>query len=295
MSTAPILQPEHPQAPPERQFQPPTAGEGIRTGDGRLYWIGDPIGSGAFGSVYACTDEWGNSLAAKILHPRGDTYEQVRDRWLEEFNKLLVLRHPNVTFVHAAFEYRDTFYLVMERCAYSLHALIDPESENREIWIPYVARDVLQAVDFFHQSGYVHKDIHPGNVFVFQARDVMVPAKEPVWSFKVGDLGITRVEDEIRTVNTILADWMQPPEFLDPQFGRVCKSVDVYHVGLLLMSILLGENPLLSPEEIVQGRAREMAENLPSRYAGPISTALRRHVDARYQSALDFWRAIQAA
>jgi hypothetical protein len=33
------------------------------------YTIGDVIGEGAFGVVFACTDGWENDLAAKVLKP----------------------------------------------------------------------------------------------------------------------------------------------------------------------------------------------------------------------------------
>jgi serine/threonine-protein kinase len=282
------------EAAPRRNFHPPQVGEEIRTDDGRVYWIGKLIGSGAFGSVFECWDEWGNELAAKVLHPRG-TYKEVRDQWLQELEKLLNLRHPNITFIHAAFEYRHTFYLIIERCAYSLTALIETPAVDPEIWIPYVARDILQALNFIHSRGYAHKDIHPGNVFIFQARDLMVPSKEPVWSFKVGDLGIARLENDIRVFNTLLAEWMLPPEAIDPEFGRVCRSVDIYHTGLLLMSLLNRGTPAFTRDDIVAGKPRDMAEALSSRYAGVIAKSLRRHVDARYQTPMEFWRELASA
>lgn len=57
-----------------------------------------------------------------MLKPVG-TYEKVRDAAAGEFEKLLALRHPHVTFVYDAFEYRDTFYIVTERCEYAVTEL----------------------------------------------------------------------------------------------------------------------------------------------------------------------------
>ncbi|MEZ5493004.1 MAG: protein kinase family protein [Pseudomonadales bacterium] len=192
---------------PIRQFTLPLYGEGINVG-GHTYYIGQQIGNGAFGTVYECFDEWQNPLVAKILVPQGRTFEQVKSVWLEELNKLISLRHPNITYVHNAFEYRDTFYLIMERCSFTLGGLIGGVYQDHTLWIPHIARDVLQAVSYMHSKNYVHKDIHPGNVFVSQSFDRMVPTKDPVWSFKVGDLGISRLESDINIFGTMLAQWM---------------------------------------------------------------------------------------
>lgn len=121
----------------------------------------------------------------------------------------------------------------------------------------------------------------------------MIPTKEPTWSFKIGDLGISRLEGDIRLFNTILAQWMLPPEFLNPiAFGVLGKHVDIYHVGLLLLSLLLNKIPQFNNDEIIAGRPRQLAEDLDSPYAPVIAKALRRHVNARTQTAIDMWREI---
>jgi len=113
--------------PPFRQpkvFKPPFHGQSISC-DGKQYFIGVKLGCGSFGEVFECTDEWGNQLVAKVLVPRrGQTYTQVCEQWQQELQKLLVLRHPNITYIHAAFEYDDTFYLVIERCQATLDSII---------------------------------------------------------------------------------------------------------------------------------------------------------------------------
>lgn len=172
--------------------------------------------------------------------------------------------------------------------------LLDKD-RNGEMWVPYVARDILQALDFIHHNKFVHKDLHAGNVFVSEVRDRMVPSKEPVYLFKIGDLGIGRLESDIRIFGTILAEWMLPPEHLNPvEFGQVRRQVDIYHVGLLLLSLLLNRTPQFTTEEVLAGVPRQTAESLPSPYAPVVAQALRRHVAARFQTPLEFWRAILA-
>jgi serine/threonine protein kinase len=287
--------PNTPDVSQPRVFKPPQHGQSINA-DGKYYFIGNFVGNGYFGRVYECTDEWGNPLVAKVLVPRDQTYDQVRDSWLLELKKLRELRHPNVTFVHAAFEFEDTFYLVIERCTMTLDVVITLDDLRPDGWIPHVARDILQALEFIHNEGYVHKDIHPGNVFVSQSVDRMVPTKEPVWSFKVGDLGISRLETEMSAFNTLLAQWMLPPEAIDPaQFGPVGRTIDVYHTALLLLAILLNRVPSFTKDEVLEGAPRKLAEASGSKYGPAIARALRRHVASRTPTAMHFWRDIDSA
>lgn len=273
-----------------KPFQPPTKGEAILV-NGQYYFVGEKIGEGAFGTVYECSDEWSNPLVAKVLVPRR-TYEEVRESWLDELLNLLALRHPNITYAHAAFEHQHMFYLVMERCWATLESLINAPV-NADIWIPYVARDILQGLEYIHANGYVHKDMHPRNVFVSLSFDRMFPNRDPVWSFKIGDLGISRLERDIDIFNTLLAQWMLPPEAIDPtEFGPVGRTMDIYHTGLLLLALLLGRVPFFTRGEILSGVPRKVAENQPSKYGSVIAMALRRHATARIPTAMQFWREI---
>lgn len=280
-----------PHSPP-RTFIPPSEGERI-VFNNITYFIGRQLGVGAFATVYECHDEWGNELAAKVIGPQSGTYEQVRAVWHDELTKLVHLRHPNITYLHAAFEYRDTFYIVMERCAMTLSDILRTQGLNGELWIPHVARNVLHALHFIHGSRYVHKDLHAGNILVSHQRDTMATWKEPIWQFKVADLGISNLEGNIRQPGTMLAEWILPPECIDSnEFGAIGRGVDIYHAGLLLLQLLYNQPLHFSKEEILNGNPRRMAEAHSSPYGAVIALALRRHVQHRTSTAIDFWRAI---
>ena len=267
-----------------RVFSPPRYGDQVEC-DGRLYYLGGLIGQGHFGAVYECTDEWGNHLVAKVLLPVRP-YEQVRAVWLNEMSSLLNLRHPNVTYVYDAFVFRDTFYLIIERCATNLAAW---PHVHGDVWIPYLARDILQGLDFIHGRGYVHKDLHPGNVLV---RPLGEPteAGPPLVTFKIGDLGLSNLQGDL---SRTMADWMFPPEHLDPgRFGRVGPQTDIYHAALLLMNRLVSSPRFFTNDEILSGVPAEIARSLPSAYNLALSAALLPKVSERTQTARDLWRAI---
>ena len=153
-------------------------------------------------------------MAAKVLKPIG-TYEKVRALAEAEFGKLEVLRHPNITYVYDAFEFRDTFYIITERCYCPLTRLFSLKDFNGLAWLTPIARSLLQAVHYIHLNQYAHQDIHPGNVFAAFAKDEMCPRDPGAIQFKLGDLGVAKLFGELDLANT-RADWMLPPEAIDP-------------------------------------------------------------------------------
>ena len=279
--------------PIERRAIQPLAGEVITSkATGNTYTIGGRIGEGNFGIVYACKDVWDNDLACKVLKPI-KSYEEVRAAAEAEFVKLLHLRNPYITFVYDAFEYRDTFYIVTERCHFSLNDLIRMENFNGTIWLMGIARCLLQAVHYLHINNYAHQDIHAGNVFAALLKDEVLPNAGKIVKFKLGDLGIARLFSEIDATNT-RAQWMLPPEVLNSQeFGPIDRRIDIYHAGLLFLNLAYSKELQFSQEEILAGKPREMALALSAPYNFALEKALRRHVESRTAGAMELWRDLQ--
>lgn len=275
---------------PEKYAIHPTAGEVITSlATGNSYTIGMSIGEGNFGVVYSCNDVWNNELAAKVLKPIG-TYEKVKGAAEAEFIKLLQLRNPYITFVYDAFEFRDTFYIITERCHSPITNLFNIKDFDGKLWLMAIARCLLQAVHYLHINSYVHQDIHSGNVFVAFAKDEMVPDATKVIQFKLGDLGIARLLPEVSVQNT-RAQWMLPPEVLNPsEFGPTDHRIDIYHLGLLFLQLAYSKELRFTQEEIIDGKPRDMALLLPSPYKVALEKALRRHVEYRTANAMELWR-----
>ena len=85
----------------------------------------------------------------------------------------------------------------------------------------YIITGVLQAVDFMHAHNFVHRDLRESSVFLDQTGCI-----------KVGDFSIDK---RVR-------DLYQPSEDRFPvAIGRGGKKSDVYRLGLLVLSLALGE------------------------------------------------------
>ncbi len=288
--SAPITSTPAPAEPPVKSVIPPTSGEAITSElTGNTYTMGEKIGEGSFGEVYGCVDDWNNQLAAKIMKPL-KSYEEVKALAVAELQKLFLLRHPCITYVFDAFEYRDTFYLITERCYCPLSDLFYQKWFHGNLWVKAVAHSLLQAVHFTRLNELVHQDIHPGNVFATFAKDEMAPHEAGSTQFRLGDLGVAKFFSEVDAANT-RAQWMLPPEAVDPvEFGPLDHRIDIYHCGLLFLQLAYSRELRFTPEETKSGKPRQMALQLPAPLNFAIEKALRRHVSKRTDSAKELWR-----
>ncbi len=253
------------------------------------YTIGEKIGEGYFSHVYACSDVWNNELAVKVLKPTS-TYEKVKEKAIAEFRRLMVLRHPNITFVYDVFELKDTFYIVTERCFGPISDVFSIQNFDGKILLMPLARQLLQAIDYLHLNKYVHQDIHEGNVFSTFVKDEILPDEVQALQFKLGDLGVTKLLNDV-DINNTRAHRIMPPEALNPdEFGPVDTRIDFYHVGLLFLQIACSRKIQFTQDEILSGKPRDMALKLPSPYNIALEKTLRRHVVFRTASAKELWR-----
>ncbi|MEM9543141.1 MAG: hypothetical protein AAGA60_27075 [Cyanobacteria bacterium P01_E01_bin.42] len=114
------------------------------------------------------------------------------------------------------------------------------------------------------------------------------------------DLGISIfAEDNIDPedyINTLIL----PPELIQLQEYGISgrdkihpKLIDIYHVGLLLLNLIEQKELEFSEDDIVDSRPSIIAENSKSSYGKVISMALKRDVEQRISTPLEFWKKIK--
>jgi serine/threonine protein kinase len=277
--------------PHQRPFALPKIGDRITcAASGSTYTIGSYLGQGNFSVVFKGTDDFDNDVAIKVLKPSG-TYEEDRAAAVGEFERLRALRHHKITHVHDAFEFQGSFYIVTEWCGMTLGSVIS-QSYMADC-IQGVARCVLHALTFIHNNGMVYLDLHLNNVFFAWGRNEFARDELAGPTFKIGDLGVTKPESEITPAAT-LANWMLPPEAIDPdEFGPMDRRIDVYHAGLLLLQLVLGRRLEFTRQEILDGVPRQMALQLVDPYQAALEKALRRHVQFRTPTARELYQDLQ--
>lgn len=280
-----------PLAPSIRSLKLPQTGQLITSPrTGTSFTIQHQIGEGFFSVVFKATDDWDNDVAIKVLKPQG-TIEEDLAAASGELDRLMALRHDKITQVKDAFCIGEMFCIVTEYCGITVGQAIDGKNGGLPI-TRGIGRCVLEALQHIHNNKMVYLDLHVDNVFIHWGRNEFDRKALPGPSYKVGDVGITKPETALIPQVT-MAQWMLPPEVLNPSFGPLGRTIDIYHCGLLLLQASLGRRLKFSKQEILDGVPRELALTLPEPHRTPIEMALRRRVMYRTQTARDMWKLVQ--
>src|SRR6185369_10230254 len=250
------------------------------------YVVGALIGDGQYGSVYECLGPFDQPYALKMLRPANKPYQVVKDEWSREMLRLESFRHPNIVYIHDAFENNFLFYLALERCDTSLRALLGRPFQHA--LFTEVSRQLLMTLQYLHDNGVVHSDLHAGNVLISQID------RQPI--VKLTDFGVAhQLEGSTR--------WFRPqvanPKILTPELvtaGYTTAQSDLYQLGLLLFQMHSGlpaiDVAVPYPEiarQISEGTPRQKAEALGTPLSQVIAKLLRRRDAYRYQSAREVW------
>ena len=131
------------------------------------YEIVAALGAGGMGEVYrACDARLGRTVAIKVLSDRLAADSQFRERFHREARALSQLAHPYICTLHDVGAEEGITFLVMEL----LHGETLAARLERG---PLPLRDALttgvqiaQALEAAHRSGFIHRDLKPGNVML---------------------------------------------------------------------------------------------------------------------------------
>jgi CheY-like chemotaxis protein len=206
------------------------------------YRLGDPLGTGGFGTVYRA---WHTGLehdvAVKVLNPQLGASAETRERFRREGLSACRLKHPNVVAVLDFAADESVAYLVMELlqgvslleeiCAFA------PMSLGR---CTAILAPLLDALGTAHGEGIIHRDIKPSNIFLERTGQSERP--------KLLDFGIARVAMEAISGGTLTLDGsiLGTPAYMAPERLRgetYDGRSDVYSVGVMLYQMLTGHMP----------------------------------------------------
>jgi len=209
------------------------------------YRVDELIGRGGMATVYRGHDlTLGRAVAVKILKRELAADSAFRTRFRLEAQAASRMSHPAIVRVYDAGEDVDTDpdgtqhplpYIVMELVQGKLLKDIiaaGPVSVSEAV--RYVD-GILEALEYSHRAGVVHRDIKPGNVMVTGQGQV-----------KVMDFGIARaVSDSSSTVAETTAI-IGTASYFSPEQAKgepVDARADIYSAGVVLYELLAGRPP----------------------------------------------------
>ncbi len=273
---------ENPGSPPDR---PPSAEAPERIGK---YDVVRPLGKGAMGVVYHAHDSLlDRDVALKVMLRQFAADPEQKHRFEREARAVAKLMHPNVVLVFDLGYHTDRSpYIAMELLKGQdlLQALRlgIPLPLDRKVSI---ILQVLDGLAHAHQTGIVHRDVKPANIFICEDGTV-----------KIMDFGVARFTAASVTATGIVlgtANYMSPEQV---EGAKVDGRSDVFSVGSVLFELVVGRKPFQA--ESLMKTLYKIAHDEPS-YTLPegaeneallpiLQKALSKKVEERYQTAADF-------
>ncbi|MEU6284615.1 protein kinase [Streptomyces sp. NPDC047028] len=241
------------------------------------YRLGERLGAGGMGEVWAARDErMRRDVAVKLVHPSyGARQSETRDRFQREVELAARLSHQNIVTVH---DWGDTtvdgsrlLYLVMELLAGT--PLNRRFTQDRTPWPLGVgwAAQIAQALDEAHRHGVVHRDIKPANAMVISNGTV-----------KVLDFGLAKFVGD--TVNeyelTATGSVLGSPSYMSPEQAEGDRDIDhrtdLYSLGCLLYEAVAKRPPFVatSPLTVLRMHMDTVPQPLSNRLPAGVPPAL---------------------
>ena len=130
------------------------------------YRIESLVARSGMASIYRATDTRDNRMVAlKIPHPDLEADPILFDRFQREAGIGERLCHPRIMRVFGG-DKRSRIYMVMEWCEGRLLRQILDEGRISQDRAIRIAVEVLEALQYAHENGVVHRDMKPENVMV---------------------------------------------------------------------------------------------------------------------------------
>ena len=225
----------------------------------------EEIGSGGMGTVWKARQlRLGRLVAVKFLAPRLSDEPEFAQRLEREARALARLNHPHIVSIHDVGRDEGRPYIVMEYVPGRPLSEALPLAPERA---SAVARDVLDALEYAHAHGVVHRDIKPQNILIDGAGRA-----------KVTDFGIARLIGDAAAEGSLTTEGrlIGTPAYMAPEAlsGALPDArMDVYAMGVLLHEMVTGERP------------RGRVIGLPAGLTPIVARAIAPDPGARYPSA----------
>jgi len=249
------------------------------------YLVEDILGRGGMGTVYRAADPvTGERVAVKILAPDLADDLAFLERFQEEVQTLLQLKHPNIVQLLSFGKQDDVFYFAMELVeGKSLYAMQKAGYRFNCIEVIEIGIQVCEGLQHSHNLGVVHRDLKPGNIIRGQDGQI-----------KLADFGIAK---RFGGQQLTMAGVLGTAEFMSPEQARGKPATiqsDLYSFGAVLFALLTGKPPFEGPvpqkilEKVVKERPPSLTDlvgDVPASLAALVDKLLKKKPENRFRSA----------
>lgn len=181
-------------------------------------------------------------IAVKVL-PKSLITEKSAKLFQQEAEAVAILSHPNIIPVYEVGETDDFLFITMQLvqgntlAQYMQFAQKNPIPSRRALPLPASLRIMIQmldALDYAHSQGIIHRDIKPGNIMIEKH------SRRPL----VTDFGIVQVlNSDAEAAKAVHGTplYMAPEQILGQD---VDGRADIYAAGTMFYQMLVAELPL---------------------------------------------------
>lgn len=271
------------------------------------YTVTRRIRSGGMGAVYEGRQRtaFDRRVAIKVILGTYATDPDMRRRFAREAKTVARLHHPHILPLIEFGDEQGVLYLVMPfieggtLTGYLRRHLPDVHE------VSAIFLQLLDAVEYAHDEGLIHRDIKSSNVLLESRRN------GPPYAY-LADFGLVRtiqqaeVESSYAGTPIPLDQVPGTPQYMAPEqtLGIVTPSTDIYALGVLLYQMLTGELPYNDPDDIevikMQLYApvpnpRDTDASIPAELGALVARAMAKRQEQRFADVGEFREAFLAA
>lgn len=205
-----------------------------------MYFVGQKLGSGAFGEVYKLLDRKMNPFAAKYIKGSSLSLQQNSSVSDNEIKIMKKLKHVCIIKTYDIIKDRmggtSLILELMEGGDLLNRILTSPNARMSENPARFVFFQVTEAVNYLHLKGITHRDIKPDNVLLKDTTE---------WPLvKLTDFGLSKLVVEGTVMKSLIGTPNYvAPEVLQPDKTKYTSKVDVWSMGVMLFAMISGTLP----------------------------------------------------
>jgi len=262
------------------------------------YKVVEVIGKGAMGIVYKGYDPVLERHVALKTVRKELVDEKLAAQIIARFkNEALAsgrLNHPAIVGIYEYGENKQLAYIAMEYVqGRGLRDFLARQERFGLQDVMSIMSRLLDALDYAHERGVVHRDIKPQNIIM-----------TPDGRLKLADFGIARIDrSSLTQVGAIMGTpaYMSPEQYAGQQVDR---RSDIFSCGVVLYELLTGVKPFEGPTETVgykichephRNPSEINPQGVPEVFDAILGKALAKKPEDRYASAREFAAALAKA
>jgi DNA-binding response OmpR family regulator len=225
----------------------------------------------------------GEMMILKVLRQMPDVGgEAAFDRFLQEYELIAKLDHPNIIKIFDLGVGDDHAYIAMEYCSKgSLKLRISRGLEPDKAFA--LMRQMAEALGELHRAGITHRDLKPTNV-MFRNDESLV----------LIDFGLAK-KAALRAEITGTGEIFGTPYYMSPEQGQaneVDERTDIYSLGIIFFEMLTGQKPFEGDTAmaVIVQHQQAPVPRLPaelSSYQPCIDKMIAKKPDDRFQSVAE--------